>query len=93
MKGYIEYLKDNPEGYWFKRKVYGWGWVPATWEGFLVTVAAVAIIYAGFATFSKSKPDVAVRILVLTLAALTPVCYLKGERPKWQWGLKDKKNK
>jgi hypothetical protein len=32
-KKYIEYLKDNPQGYWFKRKVWGWGWTPVTWQG------------------------------------------------------------
>ena len=88
MKKYIDYLKDNPKGYWFKRKVYGWGWVPVTWEGVLVIMAAVAIIYAGFATFINRNPATSVRILVLTLAALMAVCYIKGEKPKWQWGLK-----
>ena len=28
LKQYIAYLKDNPQGYWFKAKLYGWGWVP-----------------------------------------------------------------
>jgi hypothetical protein len=32
---YIRHLKDNPEQYWFKRKAYGWGCVPATWQGWL----------------------------------------------------------
>lgn len=90
MKDYIDYLKDNPKGYWFKRKVYGWGWVPVTWEGVLVLIAAISLIYAGFATFIKINPGASVRILVLTLAALMAVCYLKGEKPKWQWGLKKK---
>jgi hypothetical protein len=30
-KEYTDYLKDNPQGYWFKRKLYGWGWTPARW--------------------------------------------------------------
>ena len=28
IKEYIAYLKDNPQGYWFKARLYGWGWVP-----------------------------------------------------------------
>jgi hypothetical protein len=27
---YKKYLKDNPEVYWFKAKLYGWGWFPVT---------------------------------------------------------------
>ena len=29
IKEYIAYLKDNPQGYWFKARLYGWGWAPA----------------------------------------------------------------
>lgn len=36
MKNYIAYLKDNPEGYWFKNKQYGIGWTPATKAGWAV---------------------------------------------------------
>ena len=33
---YKEYFKNNPNGYWFKRKLYGWGWTPVKWQGWLV---------------------------------------------------------
>ncbi|MCX6717702.1 MAG: hypothetical protein NTU76_03445 [Candidatus Taylorbacteria bacterium] len=23
---------------WFKRKTYGWGWVPSSWEGWFVVI-------------------------------------------------------
>lgn len=36
LKEYLEYLKDNPKHLWFKRKLYGWGWVPVRWQGWLV---------------------------------------------------------
>ncbi len=26
IKKYLNYIKDNPEHYWFKAKIYGWGW-------------------------------------------------------------------
>ena len=44
LKQYIEYLKNNPEGYWFKRKLYGWGWTPATWQGWLVLAVFVVLM-------------------------------------------------
>ena len=46
-KKYWQYLKDNPEGYWFKRKLYGWGWVPVKWQGWLVIAISIAIFAFG----------------------------------------------
>ena len=33
MINFKEYIRNNPKGYWFKRKLYGWGWFPVKWEG------------------------------------------------------------
>ncbi len=44
IKEYIAYLKDNPQGYWFKRKLYGWGWTPAKWQGWVVVLAFVIFL-------------------------------------------------
>ena len=49
IKEYVSYLKDNPNGYWFKRKLYGWGWTPATWQGwFAIGVYVLLILGLGF---------------------------------------------
>ena len=45
-KKYSEYLRDNPEGYWFKRKLYGWGWTPARWQGWVVLVVYIIGVMA-----------------------------------------------
>lgn len=44
IKEYIAYLKDNPQGYWFKAKLYGWGWAPVKWQGLLVIAISIAIL-------------------------------------------------
>ena len=44
IKECIAYLKDNPRGYWFKAKLYGWGWVPVKWQGWLGVVIGIAIL-------------------------------------------------
>lgn len=94
---YKEFIKDNPEGYWFKRKIYGWGWTPVKWQGWAVIVAFVAfIIWSGESIDGVTNPTqsqlitfyvkiVAAAILVILIG------YLKGEKPKWQWGPEDKK--
>lgn len=94
LKKYLEYLKDNPEGYWFKRKLYGWGWVPVTWQGVLITLIYVLLIIF-FATTIDG--DSSAREVFLTF--IFPVLFLtigfiritirKGEKPHWQWGLND----
>ncbi|MDD4931790.1 MAG: hypothetical protein PHG66_06640 [Candidatus Colwellbacteria bacterium] len=96
MKRYIEYLKNNPENLWFKRKVYGWGWVPVRWQGWISIGLYVAFIsFIGFraekSLFSESGLFWGFHVpLIIATAALIIVACLKGEKPRWQWGLKDK---
>lgn len=91
IKKYIEYLKDNPEGYWFKRKLYGWGWVPATWQGWLTIFLYIVLVLALALTIDETSPvreamfTFILPVLLLTIT-LIRICYKKGERPKWQWG-------
>ena len=45
LQKYLSYMRDNPEGYWFKAKLYGWGWTPVTWQGFSVTLGYIALVF------------------------------------------------
>jgi hypothetical protein len=88
---YVQYLKDNPEGYWFKRKLYGWGWTPAKTQGWLVLGAyLVGVLYVVYRLEGEVSSDTLVTEFVLPLSVLTLlliyVCYKKGEKPRWQWG-------
>lgn len=99
LKEHIEYLKNNPEGYWFKRKLYGWGWTPATWQGWLVL--AVFIILITLNAFridfnSHSASDTLINFISQTIilgALFIWICLKKAERPRWQWGLRDEEKK
>lgn len=100
IKKCVAYLRNNPEHYWFKRKIYGWGWVPATWQGWLVTfiyVALIALLIISKEEAIPGNPNSGSNFLVFGLpfivltALLIFICYKKGEKPRWQWGLpKDK---
>ncbi len=94
-KEYITYLKDNPKGYWFKRKLYGWGWTPARWQGWLtlgIFIFLIALNFFRLDSVSHSASDTLYNFLPQTIVMvliLISVCYRKGEKPSWQWGLKD----
>lgn len=97
LKKYIAYLKDNPEGYWFKRKLYGWGWTPAKWQGWLITLIYSFLILGLVLSREEAIPGnpdsgsnfltFALPIIILT-AIFIVVAYKKGEKPRWQWGNK-----
>jgi len=87
IKDYIKYLKDNPKHYWFKRKLYGWGWVPVTWQGWLVTFIGLAVLFLGaYIGETDDAPGATLMGLLLAIAIIFFFCYKKGEKPRWSWG-------
>lgn len=88
LEDYINYLKDNPEGYWFKRKLYGYGWTPARKEGWF-TLVIYLVVVLGTIIYAEANilptTDVITIVLVATAAFLV-ICWKKGESLKWQWG-------
>jgi hypothetical protein len=77
---------------WFRRKLYGWGWYPISWQGWaIIAVYAflIAFIFSSIDAVQHSNSDVLInfvpRLIILT-AILIFICYKKGEKPRWQWG-------
>ena len=88
---YLAYIKDNPNHFWFKRKLYGWGWTPVTWQGWTLTLAYVILVIAFALTIderSTAREVVFTFVLPVALLSITliRICYKKGEKPRWQWG-------
>lgn len=97
LKEYKEYLQDNPKGYWFKSKLYGWGWAPVTWQGWTVFFIYLTLTILFALTIDGNSPPREIMftfILPFILLTITfiRICYKTGERPRWSWG-KSKKNK
>ncbi|MDQ1283693.1 MAG: hypothetical protein QG620_41 [Patescibacteria group bacterium] len=87
LKEYVAYLKDNPQGYWFKHKLYGWGWVPVRWQGWLVVAVGVAVLFAGvWVGETDDAPGAALLGFLLMIGLIFTFGFWKGEKPKWQWG-------
>ena len=82
---------------WFRRKSYGWGWTPITWEGWFVTLIIVIIpLIIKFSLKSlecerTTQYFYTYASIPILLMALTLICFRFGEKPKWQWGVKKTK--
>ncbi len=91
-------MTSESKRYWFRTKRYGWGWVPATWEGWLVTFffmlmlipALDSISQANASTHSVSDFFYAIFFyivfMIVDLAVFIMICYKTGEKPRWRWG-------
>jgi hypothetical protein len=77
---------------WFKAKRYGYGWYPATWQGWAVLALALASITINSIMIDRRSHSVSdtligsVGFTILVVALLIIVCVLTGEKPKWRWG-------
>ena len=85
---------QSSEKYWFKAKRYGWGWYPATIEGYLVM--AVYVVLMVFNAYmlgmiseapSGNVSEFLIQVFILTVI-LIAICYRTGEKPGWRWGKK-----
>ena len=79
---------------WFRRKRFGLGWYPETWQGWAVIAAYVILLLVISFSFDKSSSPNETTLtfvlpLVLLTAALIVICYKKGEKLRWQWGRRD----
>jgi hypothetical protein len=81
---------------WFKAKRFGWGWTPATWQGWLILAGFVAGIAASAFAILGAGQVVTVHQWMAFYAAiaveslsLIVICYKTGERPRWRWGSHD----
>ena len=90
---------NNNKKFWFKRKRYGWGWYPISWEGWFILAIYVVLMVKQFIDVDKmshSNSDTLIGFalpFIVSTSLLIAICYWKGEPPRWQWGEKDKEKK
>lgn len=83
--------------YWFKSKRFGWGWYPATWQGWSIVLFYLFLIITNFRhvdaitrSASDSLLSVVPETFILTILLII-ICHATGEKPEWRWGGKAKK--
>lgn len=82
----------NKKDAWFRAKMFGLGWYPVSWQGWIVTILYITPIiqYAQQAKeLSLSASDFIINFalpITINTVFLLIICYVKGERPRWRWG-------
>lgn len=83
---------SNPKRVWFRAKQYGWGWYPATWQGWGVLVMYIFSVMdrsLRFAVYPQTTlntwMELILQIYILTVFLII-ICYATGEKPAWRWG-------
>jgi hypothetical protein len=80
---------------WFKAKKYGYGWYPASKEGWIATAAFVVLLLfplpllglIGLASVSAELFTVLyLPYTVLLVIILLWISVKKGEKARWRWG-------
>jgi hypothetical protein len=80
---------------WFRGRSYGWGWAPASVEGWVVTfvyivaLAAVTGIFVYQIRYGVGRGSASLQFLVaaaILTGLLIAIAWLTGERPHWRWG-------
>lgn len=88
-------MNDDHKKYLIKRRRYGYGWIPVTWQGwlFLILQAGIVITAATFLPHKPAQPTTAelVQFFIifgLAVANLVLVSVQMSPTPKWRWGKK-----
>lgn len=91
-KQYLPKTSSKNEPRWFRAKRYGWGWTPATWQGWAVVGSYVAFEVWDFFRldqFSHSASDTIRPFLldmIIATVVLIAIAKNTGETPRWRWG-------
>lgn len=79
---------------WFRARRYGWGWRPVTLPGWIIFIFYIFLCVFFFAgidanTHSASDTLIAFSLPFIGLTSLfLAICYVKGEPPRWRWGIR-----
>ena len=74
--------------YWFKRRRYGYGWTPSTWQGWLCVAVFLAATILPIPLLGDSTTATALYLAwtLLALAAFLALTIAKSPTARWRWG-------
>lgn len=89
--------KIESKKYWSKRRRYGYGWTPTTWQGWTVIGVWLTFVFVGSLYYSKAASDsndgeftlIYISLVLLSTIPLILISYKTGPKPRWRWGKSD----
>jgi hypothetical protein len=73
--------------YWFRTMKFGWGWSPATWQAWLITIIFVVVVTGGSIYFTgQNNMPMYYGFLAVMVVLYLVIAWAKGAPPHWQWG-------
>lgn len=73
-------------GYWFRPKLFGWGAVPVTWQGWLATLGLVALSLP-IAWLAAGTNMAWIALIVPLIIGFVWLCWAKTDGEwRWRWG-------
>ena len=72
--------------HWFRARDYGWGWYPASWEGWAV-LGVWLLVFVGIMSGldERTSPWWFLVKIFGSVIVLLFICWNTGERPTWRW--------
>lgn len=86
-------MTNQEKQLWFKRRRYGYGWTPVTWQGWVLVILTLVVAIGGAALlvilpYTNQLLWVYLTSVITIVVLLVIVAYQKGPSPKWRWGKK-----
>ena len=76
-------------GYWFAQKRYGWGFVPATWQGWALILGVLAVA-GGIQKLAEHRSALYHLLFLPLFGGALWLCWLKTDGGwRWRWGEKE----
>lgn len=73
--------------HWFKPKIYGFGAVPVTWQGWALVIAYIIALITVTEALGDTRPFATAIIATLITVALVLISWMKTEGGmRWRWG-------
>lgn len=76
-------------GYWFRPKLFGWGAVPVTWQGWAATLGLI-VLSLPIAYLAEARGTALLVLLVPLIVGFVWLSRVKTDGEwRWRWGPKD----